>query len=121
MNQSRIDQITGVLRAVLPALLALLVGKGWLLPGSEGDITTAVVTFVAAAWSVYIHMPDRTAAIALANDPAHIVKAVAKLPEVKAINIEPTTKGKALAAAVGSAPDAVVTVAKPPPTPPKDK
>ncbi len=45
--------VNGVLRAIVPALLAYAVGKGWLAQAQVGDITTAVVTLVAAAWSIY--------------------------------------------------------------------
>ena len=118
MNQ---DQITGIIRAIVPPIVAWLAAKGVIGAESAGEIVTALTAIAVALWSIYIHMPDRTAAIALANDPVHIVKAVARLPEVKNIDIEPTVKGIKLAADVGSTPDAVVTIAKPPPTDPKDK
>ncbi len=50
MNQ---DQITGIIRAVVPAVLAYAVGRGWIGANSVGDVTTAIVTLVAAAWSIY--------------------------------------------------------------------
>jgi len=50
MNQ---DQITGILRAIIPALLAYVVGKGWIAESSIPDITAAVVAVVAAVWSVF--------------------------------------------------------------------
>ena len=46
------DQITGIIRAILPAILAYAVGKGWITTSQVGDITAAVVTLAAAAWSV---------------------------------------------------------------------
>lgn len=106
MNQ---DQITGIIRAFAPPIVAYLAAKGWIGASSAGDITALLVAIGVALWSVAIHRRERTVAI------------VAGMPEVKKVEIEPTPSGKALAAAVGSAPDAVVTVARPPPTPPKDK
>lgn len=47
------DQVTGVLRAVVPAALAWAVGAGYIPAGSVGDITAAVVAVAAAAWSVH--------------------------------------------------------------------
>ncbi len=50
MNQ---DQITGILRAVVPAVLSYAVAKGWIDAGVVGEVTAAVITIFAAAWSVY--------------------------------------------------------------------
>lgn len=47
------NSINGVLRAVVPALLAYAVGNGWISAGAVGDITTAVVAVAAAVWSVF--------------------------------------------------------------------
>ena len=46
------DQITGIVRAVLPAILAYCVAKGWITSSSVGDISAAVVAVLAAAGSV---------------------------------------------------------------------
>ena len=46
------DQITGVVRAVVPAACAYAVGKGWITSSSVGDITAAAVAVAAAFWSV---------------------------------------------------------------------
>jgi len=106
MNQ---DQITGIIRAFAPPLVAYLAAKGWIGAESTGDITALLVAIGVALWSVAIHRRERTVAI------------VAAMPEVKKVEIEPTPSGKALADAVGSKPSAIVTLAKPPPTSPKDK
>jgi ABC-type polysaccharide/polyol phosphate export permease len=50
MNQ---DQVTGIIRAVVPALLAYVVGKGWISESSVADITTAAIAVAAAIWSVF--------------------------------------------------------------------
>lgn len=47
-----LNTINGVIRAIVPAILAYVVGKGWISAGSAGDITTAVVAIAAAIWSV---------------------------------------------------------------------
>lgn len=103
------DQVTGIVRTILPAAVAYFAGKGWISTESIGDIVSALTAIGVALWSVYIHRPERQIAI------------VAAMPEVKKVEIEPTPSGKALADAVGSKPSAIVTIAKPPPTSPKDK
>lgn len=47
------DQFTGVVRAVLPALLAYAVGKGWISTSSVADVTAAIVAVAAAVWSIW--------------------------------------------------------------------
>jgi len=51
------NTINGVLRAVLPAVLAYAVGKGWVNAGSVGDISAAIVAIAAAVWSVKTNKP----------------------------------------------------------------
>ncbi len=46
------DQITGIVRAVVPALVAYLVGKGWIPAGSAADIGALILAALAAGWSV---------------------------------------------------------------------
>ena len=46
------NQFMGILRAVVPALLAYAVGKHWITESVAGDLTAAVVTVGAALWSV---------------------------------------------------------------------
>jgi hypothetical protein len=103
------DQFLGILRAILPAVLAYVVGRGWIDAGSVGDISAAVVAVASALWSTWAHNKSNT------------IAAAAVLPEVKKVEMEPTEAGIALHAKVGSTPSAVVTVADPPPTSPKDK
>ena len=47
------DQLTGIIRAVVPALLAYAVGKGWLTTSMAADISAGVVAVAAAIWSVH--------------------------------------------------------------------
>lgn len=55
-----LNTINGVLRAVVPALLAFAVGKGWISSGAVGDITAAAVAIAAAVWSVVSNKPSST-------------------------------------------------------------
>jgi len=46
------DMIGGVIRAVLPPVVAFLVGKGVLPAGDYGSVVTGFVALVTAVWSV---------------------------------------------------------------------
>jgi len=70
MNQ---DQLLGILRALLPAGLAYVVGKGWIPAGSASDVGAAVVAIATAAWSYSAHTDSSKLA------------AAAALPDVKKI------------------------------------
>jgi hypothetical protein len=48
-----LNQINGIIRAVIPALLAYFVASGKLPDSTVPDITAAAVTIAAAIWSVY--------------------------------------------------------------------
>ncbi len=52
------DQYTGIIRAIAPAAVAYLVGKGLITSDTAGLIVTAVVAIGAAVWSV---LNNRTA------------------------------------------------------------
>ena len=54
------DQITGILRAVVPALLAYFVAKGIITESMVSDVTAAVVTIGAAIWSVANNTTGKT-------------------------------------------------------------
>lgn len=47
-----LNTINGVLRAVLPSAFAYAVAKGWISDSQVADLTAAVITIVAAAWSI---------------------------------------------------------------------
>jgi hypothetical protein len=83
MNQ---DQGLGILRALLPAALAYVVGKGWVPAGSAGDIGAAVVAIATAFWSYTSH-----------TDSAKIAAASA-LPDVAKIIVAPTASPGSAAA-----------------------
>lgn len=48
-----LDQITGIIRAVVPPLVAWLVAKGYIPAGSADPVIAAVVAIAAAVWSVH--------------------------------------------------------------------
>lgn len=44
--------INGIIRAIVPSILAYCVGKGWITQDMTGDILAAVTAVAAAVWSV---------------------------------------------------------------------
>ena len=54
------DQFTGILRAVIPALVAYVVGKGWVPAATASDIGAGIVTILAAIWSWKTNIPGKT-------------------------------------------------------------
>jgi hypothetical protein len=54
------DMIGGVLRAVVPAALAYLIGKGAIPAGDYSAVVTSVVALVTAAWSVRTNKSGKT-------------------------------------------------------------
>jgi hypothetical protein len=70
MNQA---QINGILRAVVPALMAYLAAKGYLSDSMAAEVGAAIITVASAIWS------------AAAHTDANALKAVEAMPDVKAI------------------------------------
>lgn len=62
------DQLMGVLRALVPAAVAYAVGAGWIPAGAAADVTALILAFGAAGWSIYT------------NSRASKVAAVAAMP-----------------------------------------
>lgn len=52
-----VNLINGVIRAIGPAIVAYLVGKGTIPAGDYGDIFAAVTALVAAVWSIKSNKP----------------------------------------------------------------
>ena len=46
------DMIGGVIRAVLPPVIAFMIGRGILPSGDYGSVVTGLVAFETAVWSV---------------------------------------------------------------------
>ena len=44
--------IAGIVRAVVPAVVAYLVGKGYLSSSSAADVGAAIIAILSAGWSV---------------------------------------------------------------------
>ena len=51
------DQLAGILRAVLPAIVAFAAAKGWVSTGSADWIVTSIVTIAVAGWSAWTNKP----------------------------------------------------------------
>jgi hypothetical protein len=55
------DQLTGIARAVGPALIGWAAGKGWIPPGdATGDIAAAAIALGAAVWSYFNNKSGKT-------------------------------------------------------------
>jgi hypothetical protein len=52
-----VNTINGVLRAVIPAIIAYLVGKGTIPAADYGPLIAGVVATVAAVWSIWSKKP----------------------------------------------------------------
>lgn len=77
-NQSiDLNTINGVIRAVVPAIMAYVVGHGWIGQGAVSDITAAALALAAAGWSIHT------------NRPPQVVMQAATVPDVEKI-IAPT-------------------------------
>ncbi len=46
------DQITGIIRAIVPPAVAYCAAKGWIPAGSGDSILAAAIAIAAAIWSV---------------------------------------------------------------------
>jgi hypothetical protein len=52
-----VNLINGVLRAVVPAVVAYLVGKGTIPAADYGPLLAGITATVAAAWSIFSNKP----------------------------------------------------------------
>lgn len=84
------DQIAGPLRAILPALFAFLIAKGWISVGVADWLSTSILALGAAGWSIW------------SNRPAAVAASAAVIP---GLNVQPT-------AAASSAVQTAVVAAK---------
>lgn len=95
MNQ---NQITGLARALVPAIVAYIVGKGYLSQSSAADVSAAIIALLAAGWSVQTH------------SDASAIKTVAAMPDVKAIVAQPNPADGMAAAVVDPAQPKVMSL-----------
>jgi hypothetical protein len=90
--------VMGILRALVPGLVAYAAGRGWISASSAGDIGAAIITLGAAAWS------------ATTNTDAASLATVAAIPSVAKILVKPSaTDGVAAAVDDPSQPKVVST------------
>jgi hypothetical protein len=91
------NQLTGIARALVPALIAYVVGKGWLSESSASDVSAAIVALLAAGWSVQAHTD------------ASAIKTVTDMPDIKQIVVKTGAVDGAAAAAADPAQPKVVS------------
>lgn len=95
MNQ---NQIMGIARALVPSIIAYVVGKGYLSQSSAADVSAAIIALLAAGWSVQTHtdanaiktvtaMPDVQAIVATTNPKDGIAAAVADPAQPKVVSL----------------------------------
>lgn len=53
------NQAMGILRAVVPGIVAYAVGKGWIPAGSAANVGAAVVAIGAAIWSYVSNIEEK--------------------------------------------------------------
>ena len=73
MNQ---NVVMGILRALVPGLVAYAAGRGWISASSAGEIGAAIITLGAAAWSASTN--TESAAIAAVTAQKDVAKIVPK-------------------------------------------
>lgn len=75
------DQVAGTLRALVPALVAYLVGRGYIPAGVASEAGALILAAGAAGWSIYTHLRSSKVA-AVAAMPGTLVS-----PDGKTITI----------------------------------
>lgn len=89
------DQITGMLRQVLPIIGTLAAALGWIAPEKVAPLTATILAIsgpVIALGSILWML--------VANSKSSIIASAAAMPEVKGIITTATPAGNAMAAAV---------------------
>ncbi len=54
------DMVGGIIRAVVPPVLAFLIGKGALPAGDYSAVVTGFVAMVTAGWSIHTNKTGKT-------------------------------------------------------------
>ena len=78
------DQIAGPLRAILPALFAFLVAKGYINIGMADWLTSSILALGAAGWSIWSNRPAAIAASAQQVPGVNVQTSPAASPAVSA-------------------------------------
>lgn len=73
------NQIRSVIRALVPAILAFAVGRGWLGQEAAADVTAAAVALGAALWGAF------------ENQPKQLVAKVAAMPDKVVSDVPPAS------------------------------
>ena len=89
--------VMGILRALVPGLVAYAAGRGWISAGEAGEISAAIITLGMAAWS------------ASTNTDAAKIVSVTAMPGIAQILVKPSADDGAAAAANDPAQPKVVT------------
>lgn len=76
------DQIAGPLRAILPALAAYAIAKGWISVGSADWIISSILALGAAGWSIWSNRPAAVAAATQALPGVNVQTTPAAAPAV---------------------------------------
>jgi hypothetical protein len=76
------NQVRSVIRALVPAILAFAVGRGWMGQEAAADVMAAVVALGAALWGAFENQPKQLVA-KVAADP-NVNQVVVKDPAVAA-------------------------------------
>ncbi len=87
------NQINGIIRAVVPAILAYFVASGKLPDSTVSDVTTALValvTFGAGLWSYYVHSDKAQVATVQALPAAQVSVSDPKLLSPGVALVSPT-------------------------------
>lgn len=74
-----LNQVRSILRALVPAILAFAVGRGWLGSEAAADVTAAIVALGAAVWGAF------------ENQPKQLVAKVAAMPDKVVSDIPPAS------------------------------
>jgi len=76
-----LDMIKGIIRTVVPALLAYLVGNGIITNDTVSMIVTVLTTLAAAGWSIYNKQPTQVVSQAAAVSGVEKIVATAALAD----------------------------------------
>lgn len=87
------EQIKGILRAIIPAILAYAAAAGWISEGNIPTYTAVAVTILTAIWSMMTHTETNAVSVvgAIAQQPFSAVKAVILEPSAAGVEMSKAT------------------------------
>lgn len=77
MNPVAVNQTGGTLATIVPAVVAWMVGKGWIPGGAAAEVTAAILAAAAAGYSIW------------QNSKSRAIATVANLPDVQKVITTP--------------------------------